>query len=236
MTVAQVRLTALEIVNRVRLKQGLLGVANFESDSHTNLLLNLLNEVIEEVTDAGDWPQLLRDHTITAQSSVDQYLVSSVSASSNIKNISEVSWGNRSYPLQWVTIEELRQLRRGSRSSTGAPIFAAIAGMSGSDPFFRVHPVPITADVTTMSVAFYKMPRLTVTADSTAAYIPVWPGSLLVQGLYAKALLDENDGVKTPEYMGAYQEFSRMLAEVSNRLGADTGPSYMKVSPGRGWR
>lgn len=233
MTVAQVRYTALEIINRVRLKQSLLGVASFDADSHTNLLMNLLNEVIEEVTDSGDWPQLFREQNVTAISSVDQYLFTPTSG--NIKNIREIGWANRSYPLQWITIEEMRQLRRGSRTSTGAPIFATIIGMSGSDPFFRVHPVPITADVTTMSVAFYKMPRLTVTADSTAGYIPVWPGSLLVQGFYAKALLDENDGVKTPEYAGAYQEYQRMLNEVSNRLGADTGPSYMKISPGPGW-
>ena len=236
MPVAQVRLTALEIVNRVRLKQGLLGVASFDSDSHSNLLLNLLNEVTEEISDAGDWPQMYREHIVTAISSTDQYLVSSVSASCNIKNISEISYGNKSAPLQWITVEEMRQLRRGSRTSTGAPIYAALVGMSGSDPFFRVHPIPITADVTTMSVAFYKQPRLTVTADSTAGYIPAWPASLMIQGLYAKALLDENDGVKTPEYAGAYQEFQRMLAEVSNRLGADTGPSYIKVSPGRSWR
>ena len=234
MPVAQVRLTALDIVNRVRLRQGLLGVASFDADSHTNLLLNLLNEVIEEITDVGEWPQLFREQLVTAISSVDQYLFTPTSG--NIKNIHEIGWANRSYPLQWISVEEMRQLRRGSRASTGAPIFAAIVGMSGSDPFFRVHPVPITADVTTMSVAYYKMPRLTVTADSTAAYIPVWPGSLLIQGLYAKALLDENDGVKTPEYAGAYQEFQRMLAEVYNRLGADTGPNYLKLSPGRGWR
>mgnify|MGYP001617570519 CR=1 FL=1 len=234
MPVGQVRYTALEIINRVRLKQGLLGVANFEADSHTNLLLNLLNEVIEEVTDVGEWPQLFREQLVTAISSTDQYLFTPTSG--NIKNIHEIGWANRSYPMQWITVEEMRQLRRGSRTSTGAPIFATIVGMSGSDPFFRVHPVPITADVTTMSVAYYKMPRLTVTADSTAAYIPVFPGPLLVQGLYAKALLDENDGVPTPEYTGAYQEFQRMLSEVYNRLGADTGPNYIKVSPGRSWR
>ena len=234
MPVAQVRLTALEILNRVRLKQGLLGVANFESDSHTNLLMNLLNEVIEEITDAGDWPQLIRQQDVTITSSVTRYTFTPTSG--NVKNIYDIGYANRSYPLQWISIEEMRQLRRGSRASTGAPIFACIMGMSGSDPYFDVHPMPITADVTTMDVTYYKMPRLTVTADSTSGYVPVWPGSLLVQGLFAKALLDENDGVQTPEYQGAYQEFRRMLEEVYNRLTADTGPGYVKFSPGRTWR
>jgi len=234
MPIGDVRLSTLEIINRVRLKQGLLGVASFTADSHTNLLLNLLNEVIEEITDYGEWPQLFREQLVTAISSTDQYLFTPTSG--NIKNISEIGWANRSYPLQWITVEEMRQLRRGSRSSTGAPIFAAIVGMSGSDPFFRVHPVPITADVTTMSVAYYKMPRLAVTADSTVGHVPVWPGSLLIQALYAKALLEENDGITTPEYAGAYQEYQRMLAEVYNRFGADTGPSWLKLSPGRSWR
>lgn len=231
MPVGQVRQSALEIINAVRLRQSLLGVSNFEADSHTNLLLRLLNEVIEEVTDAGDWPQLYREHDITITSSVTRYVVTP--SSGNVKNIRDIGYANRSYPLQWISVEEMRQLRRGSRASTGAPIFAAIMGMSGSDPFFDVHPMPITADVTTMSVAYYKMPRLTVTADSTSGYVPVWPASLLIQGLYAKALLDENDGLKTPEYLGAYEEYQRMLTEVMNRLGADTGPNYLKVSPGQ---
>ena len=234
MPVGQVRQSALEIINTVRLRQGLLGVSSFDADSHTNLLLRLLNEVIEEITDAGDWPQLLREHTVTLATSVVRYAITP--ASGNVKNILDIGYANRSYPLQWISVEEMRQLRRGSRTSTGAPIFAAIVGMSGSDPLIDVHPMPVTADVTTMDVTFYKMPRLTVTADSTAGYVPVWPASLLVQGLYAKALMDENDGLPTPEYLGAYQEFQRMLAEVLNRLGSDTGPNYLKVSPGRSWR
>ena len=231
MAVANVRRTALQIINTVRLKQGLLGVAGFDSDTHTNLLLNLLNEVIEEVTDFSDWPQLYREYIVTAISSVDQYTIASVSASADIKNLSEISYGNRSNPLQWVTVEEMRLLRRGSRTATGEPTFVALMGTSGSEPFVRVHPVPITADVTTMSVVYYKMPRLLVTADNTAGVVPVWPASLLVQGLYAKALLDENEGVQTKQFDAAYAEFRKMLMEVDNRLGADTGPMFVKIVP-----
>ncbi len=234
MPVADVRLTALEVINRVRVKQGLLGVASFTADSHTNMLLQLYNELIEEIVDFGDWPQLLREQTVTASSSADRY--SFVPASGNLKNILEISWSNRSYPLQWITVEEMRQLRRGSRTSTGEPIYAAIMLMSGVDPVVGIHPVPITADLTTMSFMYYKMPRLTVTADSTAGYIHPFPGPLLTQGLYAKALLEENDGLASQEYVTAYEEFKKMLRESYNRLTADTGPTYMKVYPGRSWR
>ena len=60
-----------------------------------------------------------------------------------------------------------------------------------------------------------------VTADASA--VPAFPARVLVQGTYAKALLEENGGEPTPQYQTAYAEYIRMRSEALNRFNADTG-------------
>lgn len=225
--------SALSIVNEVQRKLGLNPTANFEASKHARVLLDFLNDVIDEVSDYGDWPTMLRTTKVTAASSVHTY---EVSASGNIKNIYEIAWGDQIAPLQVVTLEELRQLQR--LNSRGKPRQFAVVGVSGADPRIGIHPTPVTADLTAetsaggvLDVLYYKKCRVLTTADSTAAAIPMLPAKVLMQGVYAKALLDENGGEPTPNYQAAYAEYQRMRAEALNRLTADTGSNEVFFTP-----
>ena len=70
----------------------------------------------------------------------------------------------------------------------------------------------------------------TTTADSTAT--PAFPSRVLVQGVYAKALLEENGQEPTRQFEIAYQEYIRMQREALNRLTVDTGGDVQFVPTG----
>ena len=56
---------------------------------------------------------------------------------------------------------------------------------------------------------------------------------LLTQGVYANALLDENDGVPTRHWEANAQLFVGQLSEEYNRLQSDTGTDTRLVIRGR---
>ncbi len=227
MTIGNVRLDVISIINEVERKLGLSASSTLTSTSFTRVLLGLLNDVLDETSDYGDWQQMFRETTLTAQSSVGTY---ELAVSGEVKNIFEVVWGTDAAPLDVRTVQDLRRLQR--ISSYGTPRQMATIGVSGVNPKFRVYPIPTSAG--TFDIAYYKKPRLfdaTVTADTTA--VPAFPSRVLVQGLYAKALLEENGGEPTREYQMAYSEYVRMRQEALNRFTYDTGSSPIYFTPGR---
>lgn len=236
MSTADVYRSAIQIVNEVQRKLGINSSTTFEVSKHSRMLLDFLNDVISECSDFGDWPQMLRFAEVTASSSAYDY---EMVVSGNVKNIYEIAWGDQSSPMFPITIEEIRQRNR-RISWGGTPREYSVVGVSGANPIFHVHPIPVTADLSAQTsaggffdVAFYKQPRILTTADSTAAAIVLFPARMVIQGVYAKALLKDNGGVPTPNYQAAYAEYQRMRSEALNRLTADTGSS-ISISPNGG--
>lgn len=225
MSLTDVRKDAISIVNEVQRRLGVNQQNNFTDTKLTQVLLDLLNDVIDEVSDFGDWPQMFREVAVTAVSSVGNY---KISVSADVKNVYEIVWGDDTASLEVRSIEDIRRLQR--LASFGTPRQFAMVGVSGTAPKFRVYPIPTQTSIDAESssggvfdVAYYKKPRLLqpVSADTSAT--PAFPSRVLTQGLYAKALLEENGGEPTPQYQTAYAEYVRMRQEALNRLTYDTG-------------
>ena len=223
MSTIAVRRDVIKIINEVERRLGLSESATLTPTKLATVLLDLLNDVIDEVSDYGDWPQMFREVDVTASSSAGSY---EVVVSSQVKNIYEIVWDNDVAPLEVRTIEDMRRLQR--LASFGTPRQFAIVGVSGVNPLFRVYPIPTTA--ATFDIAYYKKPSLLGTTDVSA--VPAFPSRVLVQGLYAKALLEENGGEPTREYQAAYGEYTNMRTESLNRFTADTGTDFYLVPTG----
>ena len=198
-------LEAIEIVNEVERKLGVSESSFFDDRKLTTVIKDFLNDTISECNDYGDWPQLFREIDVTASSSVEAYEISS---SANVHHIYEIHFGTQVSPLQVKT---------------------------GANPIFRPYPIPGTNENNkTFDVAYYKKQRLltTVSADTSATVL--LPSRMLVQGTYAKALLEESGQEATPHYQVAYQEYIRMRRESLNRLTADTGTDVQFTPIGGG--
>ena len=231
MAITDVRKNVLDMVNEVNRRLGLSDSTTLTDTKLTTMLVDLLNDVIDEVSDYGDWPQMFREVDVTAVSSVGSY---EAAVSAQVKNIYEIVWGDDIASMEVKTIEDIRRLQR--LSSFGTPRQFAVVGVSGINPLFRVYPVPNQTSIDAdnkggvFDIAYYKKPSLLTTSD--AALIPAFPSRVLVQGLYAKALLEENGGEPTQEYRAAYGEYVNMRTEALNRFTADTGTDVYFVPTG----
>lgn len=210
------RETVLSIVNRVERKLGMNVSATLTATSMSRVLLDMLNEVMDEISDSGDWQEMIQEVTVASQSSVGAY---EVAVSGLVKRIHEISWNNDVAPLYPVDIADIRLFQR--TNTYGSPRQFAIFGVNASsgNPLFRVHPVPTTAAA--FSCLVFVKPSL-YTTSSGSSIVP-FPSNVAVQGLYAKALLFENGGERTAEFQTAYVEYQRMKKEAMARFNSDTG-------------
>jgi hypothetical protein len=232
MSLTDIRKDTISIINEVQRKLGVNTQTSLTGTKLTTTLLDFLNDVIDEVSDFGDWQQMFREAAVTATSSVAAY---KISVSADVKNIYEIVWGDDVSPLEVRSIEDIRRLQR--LASFGTPRQFAVVGVSGTSPKFRIYPVPTSAAIAAetsaggvFDVAYYKKPRLLTTSDTSA--VPAFPSRVLVQGVYAKALLEENGGERNSQYDVAYAEYTRMRIEALNRFNADTGTDIYVVPTG----
>ena len=212
------RETVLQIINRVERKLGLVASAAVTSTKKSRELLDMLNEVIDDISDAGNWREYLRTTTIAAQSSVATY---EVQVSGLVKNVDEIVFASNAAPLIWRDYQDIKLLNR--VSTYGVPRQVAIEGVNASsgNPNFRVAPVPDAAAASGASfeVTYFQKPENYSTTDG--AKTVVFPSNIVTLGLYAKALLSESGGVPTGEYSVAVTEYLKMKREVNNRFNAD---------------
>lgn len=231
MAISDVRKNVLEIIQEVERKLGITRASTtLTQTKFTTTLLDFLNDVVDEIADFGDWPQMFQEVTVTAASSVGTY---EISASAAVQNVYEISWGDDVAPLEVRTVEDIRRLQR--LASYGTPRQFAIVDVSGVNPRFRVYPIPNQSAIDAASTnggvfdcAIYVKPPMYTTADVSA--VPAFPSRMLVQGVYAKALAEEAGGEATGQFQAAYAEYIRMRREAYNRLTADTGTD-MYVTP-----
>lgn len=215
------RETVIQIINRVERRLGLNASAAITSTKKSRELLDALNEVMDEISDAGDWQEYRRTTEVTAAASTATY---EIAVSGLVKNVKEIVFASAAAPLVPVDDEEIRLLTR--IGTYGTPRQFALVGVNASsgNPNFRVSPVPSSAAVSgnkTFEVLYYQKPELYTTSDG-AKTVPL-PANLVFQHLLAKALLIESGGTATPEYQVAYAEALRMRREANNRFNADTG-------------
>lgn len=231
MPATDIRKTVLEIINETRNRVGLSDAASVSSDSNSLLLLDLLNEVVSEVVDFGDWQEMLVETNVTASVSVNSY---SINTSAIVKNIHEIAFEGEISPMKLVTLDDIRRLER--TSATGTPRQWAVVGTdSNSNPKFRVYPEPdSTSNNNVFQLLYYTKPSLYTTSDG-AIYVP-FDSRLIVKGLLAALILDESNGEPTPQFEMYRRQYEEMLKETYNRFNADSG-SFTQFTPstyGRG--
>ena len=226
MAVSDLRQEVIKIVNRVQPKLGIDATTTLTANKTATALLDMLNEIMDECSDYGDWQEAYFETIVTAQSSVNEYEVRA-SGATLVKNVLEIHWDDEVAPLNVQDISFLRL--RGRKPSYGTPRHFAIVGVNASsgNPTFRVDPVPTTS--ATFNIAAYEKPRILTTSDVSA--VPFFPAEVLFKGLYAKALLAENGGEPTREYLVANEEYSKARREACNRFNADTGVDIF-IQPG----
>ena len=212
------RETVLAVINRVERKLGLNASAAITTTKKSRELLDMLNEVMDDISDTGDWQEYFRTVNITAISSTAVY---EVAVSGLVKNVREVIYGSAVSPLIWEDFQTIRQLNR--IGNYGTPRQVAIEGVNASsgNPNFRVAPVPTDVSGKTFEVLYFQKPQNYTTSD-TSTVIPL-PSNLVVMGLYAKALLSESGGNPTREFQAAYTEYLKLKRESNNRFNADVG-------------
>lgn len=226
MATSDVQLTVLQHINKVERR-----LETTQSSSIAGklalLLLDLLNEVVAEVSDYGDWQEMFRTVDVTGVASQSTY---KITADDEVKNVLEISHSARGIsPLQVVDIPTIRRL--GRIGSTGSPSQFAIIGVSGTRPKFQTYPVVGTNQAgQRFTVAFYAKPPLYTSADGSTL-VP-FPGAVVHLGLYAKALANEAGGEATAQYTTAYTEYLRARKEALNRFTSDTGNTVQFI-PGR---
>lgn len=219
-TAAYTRKTVLEIINEVKLKLGVKEVTTL--DTQGKVLLNYLNDVIDFVTDYGDWQELMEEIVTTASSSVATY---SVNTSSAVKNIHEIAFDTDIPAMELRTIDQMRRWER--TAGNGRPRNWAVMGVdTNGNPKFQVYPVPGSNEnnLTFKLLVYNKLRQYTVSATAVdLGDVPPFPARMLVSGLLAKALLDESRGTQNIDYMNEQMNFERMLSEAYNRFNGDSG-------------
>ena len=197
MPISEQRQTVIGIINEVERRLGVSESTQLNTTKLTTVLVDHLNDVLDDVSNYGDLPEMFREVQVTASSSVTAY---EVAVSGNLKNIYEIHWSTApSSPLNVRSISEIRRLQK--LRSYGVPRSFAMTEVSGVNPIFRGYPIPGTSQNNlTFDVAYYKKPRLytAVTADSTAT--PAFPSRMLVAGVLARALLEESGYEETSRY------------------------------------
>ena len=237
MAVSDQRLTVLEVINEVRQRVKLNVVATVDADKDSLLKLKYLNDVVSEISDFGDWQEALNQITVTAQSSVADYSLSTQAETQvsvmAVQNIHEIVFDTDVSPMQLLDLDDLRRMRRAG--SEGSPKHWAVKGTdSVGNPKFSVNPLPVSAEAGKLfTIQIFAKPVFYVTADG--AIRPPFPGKLLVQGLYAKTILDESDGEPTARYSNVKNVFDEMLYETYNRYNGDSGGDIW-FRPSRGGR
>jgi len=229
MAATDIRKTILEIVNEARQKFALNTVSSLTADLDSKLMVELLNDVIDEVSDYGDWKEMIREVEVTASVSVADY---SIETSALVKNIHEIAFDTDISPMWLTTLDDILRLNR-SRTFSRPRQWAIVGVDQYANPKVRVFPIPSsTENNKVFKIAYYQKPRLYTTADGSVT--PQFPAGILVAGLVAAKSLEESGGSPTQQYAAYTAIFEKGLKEAYNRFNSDSGSNtFFKPSFGR---
>lgn len=233
MGIGDIRYTVLQTVNEVQRKLGLTATPTVSTNSLATMLVDFINDVCNELSDFGNWPEMLVSANVTAVAGTRDY---TFSTSANIKNIGDIYFltsASRTGPLTHQTVEDMRILTRSS--STGVPRqFTLLDTDSNGNPRIRINPVPTSAEHGGLfSILRWDRPPRYTTADG--ALVVPFPARVVVLGVHAKHLLNESQGSPSPKYEQVYNEYLQARKEALNRFKGDTGWNVSFV-PSMGYR
>jgi hypothetical protein len=218
MGVGDVRYTVLQVVNEVQRKLGLTETS-LTGNKLATQMIDFINDVCNDLSDFGNWQEMLVTANVTAVSGNTDYLVNT---SANIKNIGDLYFSQRRGALMHISIDEMRMLA--CVTAVGTPAQYTIFGtdISSGNPILRVRPIPAAAeDGGLFSVLFYIRPPLYTTSD--ASTIIPFPARIVVLGTLARAILNESEGAPNDRYTATYQDYLTARKEALNRFKGDTG-------------
>jgi len=219
MGLGDIRFTVLEIVNEVQRKLGLDATSNLTANKLAIQLVDFVNDVCNELSDYGNWQEMLVSANVTAVSGQRDY---SIATSANVKNIGDIYFSLRTGSLRHVTIDDMRRMTRVS-AATGMPSQYTVFGTDNNgNPLLRVRPTPGTnEDGGLFSLVYYiRCPSYTTSDANTV--VP-FPGQLVIDGVLAAAILNESGGSPTDHYTRVQQTYLEMRKEALNRFNGDTG-------------
>ncbi len=218
MGIGDIRYTVLQVVNEVQRKLGLNATSSVSTNKQSTELVDFINDVCNDLSDFGNWQEMLVSANITAVSGRPDY---SIATSANIKNIGDIYFSQRRGPLRNVTIDDMRIMTR--VTAVGTPTQFTVFGTdSNGNPVIRVRPTPASSeDGGLFSVLYYVRTPLYTIADG-ASVIP-FPARIVVLGTLARAILNESGGSPSDKFTAIYQDYLTARKEALNRFNGDTG-------------
>lgn len=231
MGIGDIRYTVLEIVNEVQRKLGLNAETSLNANKLSVQLVDFVNDVCDDLSDFGNWQETLISANVTAVSGQRDY---SINTSANVKNIGDIYFTLRQGPMRNITIDDMRIMTR--VSITGTPTQFTVFGTdSNGNPLIRVRPTPASnEDGELFSILYYVRAPLYTTSD--ASTLVPFPGNLAVEGVLARALLNESGGSPTDHYNLVQNGYLTARKEALNRFKGDTGWSVSFAPSRRGRR
>lgn len=230
MALSDVRLTVLQTVNEVQRKLGLNQTSTLTSNKVATELVDHINDTVDDLSDFGNWMEVLSTAQVTAQVSVRDYVIQ---ASGVVKNIGDVYLSTRRGPLKSTDIDTMRVLTR--TTALGQPSQYCIFGVDASSgvPIIRVRPTPDISNAGAMfSILYYKKPsQYIATANADANTVIPYPARVVVLGTLARYTLRESGGAQTDMYQVYQSDYIKARQTALNRFNSDTGWD-ISFSPG----
>lgn len=232
MSIGDLRYTVLQTVNEVQRKLGLSTTSSLNANKVSIELVDHINDVVDDLSDFGNWMETLATAQVTARVSIRDYQLNTTDV---VQNIGDIYISTRRGPLRSVDIDTMRIMTR--TTAMGQPSQFCIFGTdSNGNPNIRVRPTPSTSEDGAMfSILYYwKPPRYTVSDGSTV--IP-FPARIVVLGVLARYTLRESGGAPTQQYQTYFQAYTTGKREALNRYRGDTGWDVsFKPSRLNGWK
>jgi hypothetical protein len=218
MPIGDIRYTVLQVVQEVFRKLGLTQPSSLSTNALSIQMVDFINDTCNDLSDFGNWQETFVSSNVTAVSGQQDY---SVVTSANIKNIGQIFFTQRTGPLTYVTVDEMRIMTR--VTSVGQPSQFTVYGTDANgNPTLRMRPMPDANSAGGLfSITYYiRAPKYTT---SDGAQVIPFPGNLVVLGTLARALLNESGGSPTDHYTRVFQEYLESRKESLNRFNGDTG-------------
>lgn len=216
---AELRYTVLQTVNEVQRKLGLTPTTTLIQNKVATELVDHVNDVVNDLSDFGNWMEQMVTAHIPAQTSVQDYVVQ---VSGIIKNIGDVYLSTRRGPLHSIDVQTMRIMTR--TTALGQPSQFCIFGVdvSSYQPIIRVRPMPDQSQAGSLfSILYYKKPSQYTTND-TNTVIP-FPARVVVCGVLARYTLRESGGAPSEMYQIYQTDYTNGRREALNRFNMDTG-------------
>lgn len=234
MSLSDVQYTVLQTVNEVQRKLGL-NETSLIANKLAVQLVDHINDVVDDLSDYGNWQEVLATSMVTAVSGQRDY---QIRTSAVVKNIGDIYFTNRQGPLFGINIDEMRILTR--TTTMGQPTQYCIFGTdANANPNIRFRPTPGSSEAGKMfSILYYVKPSRYTTSDASTV-IP-FPARVVVLGTLARYTLNESSGAPTPQYQQYFNDYLQYRQMALNRYNFDTGWN-LSFTPGkrtgrRNWR